>query len=420
MQRAVSKVLCSVLEPDFETVIIGVCRGTPEAEVRHRLSGRFAMKVANLQVSRLTVKIVEVFIFAAVVIVLLFWLVGGLRTRIRPDQTTPISRTEVEGETVEARLVALPRIETAVGTIQPVHRVELASRILARIVEVNVVAGQKVVEGEVLFRLDDSDLKSRVKQAQAVLDQATATRDQARIDEARIRALFETNAASKTELDRAITDLKTSEATVVRAQEALDEARAFLSFATIPSPITGVVIDKRANVGDMAVPGLVLATLLDPGRMQLVASVRETLSRRLKVGQPIEVKIDVLDHVCTGTISEIVPEADPASRSFGVKVTGPCPEGVYAGMFGRLLIPLDTESVLVIPRRAVRSVGQLDTVMVRTSRGDERRVLRLGRFLGDDVEVLAGLAAGERVVVVSLSAGHPANMKDVQSTISVP
>lgn len=357
------------------------------------------MKVSHLAASRMIARTLGVVTFAAVVVALLIWLVGGLRSRIRPGATLPMPSVVAAGPEVEARLVALPRVETAVGTIQPVHRVEVASRILARIVVVNVIAGQRVRQGDVLFRLDDADLDSRVKQAQAALDQAIATRDHARTEEGRIRALFDVRNASKSELDRATTDLKTSEAAVARAQETLDEARTLLSYATIASPISGIVIDKRANVGDTAVPGGVLATLLDPARMQLVAPVRESLSNRLKVGQPIDVRVEALDHVCTGTISEIVPEADPASRSFNVKVTGPCPEGVYAGMFGRLLIPLDPEQVLVIPRAAVRPVGQLHMAIVRTASGDERRSLRLGRTLGDEVEVLAGLNAGEQVIL---------------------
>ncbi|MCC6361308.1 MAG: efflux RND transporter periplasmic adaptor subunit [Phycisphaerales bacterium] len=337
--------------------------------------------------------------FLIVVAVLMLWLVGGFRTRIKPGLQNAKPPAAVSGETVAVRQISLPRVETAVGTIEPVHRVEVAARILARIVEMNVVAGQKVRQGDVLVRLDDADLASRVRQAEAAFDSAVATRDQAKIEEARTRDLIARESASPIEHERNVTALKTAEAGVLRAQQSLEEARTVLAFATIVSPITGVVVDKRANVGDTASPGQVLVTLLDPERMQLVAPVRETLSRRLKVGQTIDVSLEILDHPCAGTISEIVPEADPASRSFAVKVTGECPDGVYAGMFGRLLIPLDDEDVLVIPRAAVQSVGQLDIALVQTPQGQQRRTLRLGRQLGSDVEVLAGLKAGEQVVI---------------------
>ncbi len=337
--------------------------------------------------------------FAVVVVLLMAWLVGMFRTRIGVDAARQEASESGEGTAVKVRQVTVPRVETAVGTIQPVHRVEVAARLLARVVEVNAVAGQRVSEGEMLIRLDDADLAARENQARAALEQATAERDQARIEESRIRGLFEKDNAASVELDRAVTALKSAEAAVEQATEALGEARTVRSFATVRSPITGVVVDKRVNVGDTAAPGQVLVALLDPQRMQLVAPVRETLSRRLKVGQPIDVSIEVLEHPCTGTISEIVPESDPASRSFAIKVTGPCPEGVYAGMFGRLLIPLDPESILVIPRAAVRPIGQLEIVVVRTATGAERRAVRTGRAIGADVEVLSGLSAGQEVLV---------------------
>jgi RND family efflux transporter MFP subunit len=172
-----------------------------------------------------------------------------------------------------------------------------------------------------------------------------------------------------------------------------------LDCATIRSPIDGIVIDKKIDVGDMVSPGQILVTLFDPKRMQLVASVRESLTRRLRVGQSIGVQVEGLNKVCEGKVSEIVPEAQSASRTFQVKVTGPCPAGIYTGMFGRILIPLDEEQVLVIPRRAVREVGQLELVEVVENGQLSRRAIRIGRTFGEDVEVLSGLREGEQVVL---------------------
>ena len=114
-----------------------------------------------------------------------------------------------------------------------------------------------------------------------------------------------------------------------------------------------------------------------------------------------------------------MPEAHSASRSFQVKVTGPCPGGVYSGMFGRILIPLKETPVLAIPPQAVRRVGQLELVTVLANGKPVQRAIRTGRTLvlrggaahdcedlgtlheGDEeaVEVLSGLRAGERVVL---------------------
>ena len=290
------------------------------------------------------------------------------------------------------------------------HETTIGAKLLARVVEVNLKAGQVVKAGDVLVRLDDTDLRAKRRQAEAVLNAAEAARVQAEADANRSANLLKSKAVSRQENERAGTALKSADAELSRAKESINEIQATLDWATIRSPIRGIVIDKKVDVGDMVTPGQMLATLFDPKRMQLVASVRESLAHRLKVGQPIEVQIENFNKQCTGTISEIVPEAESSSRAFQVKVTGPCPEGVYSGMFGRILIPLDEEQVLVIPRQAVQSVGQLDLVNVATHGAVSRRAVRLGRTIGEDVEVLSGLREGEQVQVpVNTAATRGAN-----------
>ncbi len=106
-----------------------------------------------------------------------------------------------------------------------------------------------------------------------------------------------------------------------------------------------------------------------------------------------------MGYECQATISEVVPEAETASRSFAVKVTGPCPPGVYSGMFGRIYLPLDDEEIVVIPASAVRHVGQLSIVDVVGEHGAQRRHVQLGREFDTDLEVLSGLKPGEKVIL---------------------
>lgn len=354
----------------------------------------------------LTVAVVAVG-FTAGVVVLMLWLMGAFRPKVAGRDVPPGGGRPIgTGKVVEVVARTLPLEETAVGAIQPVHRVEIASRLLARVLEVNVIAGQRVAKGEVLVRLEDTDLKARRAQAESAVAQAQAALDQARIEEARLRIAFDKNAVAALELDRAVNALKGAEAALARATQSLAEAQTVLEYATIASPIDGTVVDKRVNAGDTVSPGQPVVSVLDPTRMQLVASVRESLSRRLAVGGQVSVRVDVLDHPCAGTVSEIVPEAESASRTFQVKVTGPCPEGVYAGMFGRLSIPVGEETVLLIPKDAVQAIGQVECVDVASGDARQRRAVRLGRSIDGQVEVLSGLLAGEKVVVDRAAGGR--------------
>ena len=339
-------------------------------------------------------------VFAVGVTVLLLWLAGKFAPKVAMQiERVPVSADKGASSVVAVRLVRLPLIETAVGTIRPVRETAIGSKLLARVVEVNLKAGQVVKAGDVLVRLDDTDLRAKLRQAEAVLDAAEAVRMQAEADANRSANLWKSKAVSRQDFERAATALKSADAELSRAKESINEIQATLDWATIRSPLEGIVIDKNVDAGDMVAPGQLLAKLFDPKRMQLIASVRESLAHRLKVGQSIDVQIENFTKQCTGTISEIVPEAESSSRAFQVKVTGPCPDGVYSGMFGRILIPLDEEQVLVIPRQAVQRVGQLDLVNVAAHGARNRRAVRLGRTIGEDVEVLSGLREGESVPV---------------------
>ena len=314
-------------------------------------------------------------------------------------------RKAVDGTTVPVRLVRLPLIESAVGSIRAVHETSIGSKLLAHVMEVNLKAGQKVAEGDVLLRLDDTDLQAKLQQAVAATTSAEARLEQAKADHKRATSLVETRAISRQEFENAATAVRSAEAELQRVREAVKEVQATLEWATVRSPLNGLVIDKKVDVGDMVAPGQQLATLFDPKRMQLVANVRESLALRLQIGQSIDVHVGGINTQCQGTISEIVPQAQTASRAFQVKVTGPCPEGIYSGMFARIDIPLDEEQVLVIPRQAVRHIGQLELVEVAEKDVALRRAIRTGRKLNGDVEILSGLREGEQVILPS-SAGQ--------------
>jgi RND family efflux transporter MFP subunit len=330
----------------------------------------------------------------------MLWLAGKFTAKV--PAAVERSRVEIRnpaGSIAKVRFIRLPLYESAVGTIRSVHETTIASKLLARVVEVNLKAGQSVHAGEILVRLDDTDLRARLQQAKAAAVSADAVHNQAVSDEKRSAQLRKNNVVSQQEYEKNMTAVASSAAEFLRTQEAVKEMQAMLDWATVRSPIDGIVTDKKIDVGDMVTPGQMLLTLFDPKQMQLVASVRESLTHQLTVGQKIGVRIDVLKKLCAGTISEIVPESQSATRSFQVKVIGPCPAGIYTGMFGRIEIPLQEEQSLVVPRRAVRNVGQLELVDVMENGRATRRAIRTGRPVEDDLEVLSGLSEGEEVVV---------------------
>ena len=265
--------------------------------------------------------------FAAGVVLLMLWLAGKFSPKVAETTNSGQSQASaLDDQVASVRLIRLPLFESAVGTIRAVHETTIGSKLLARVVEVNLKAGQKVKAGDILVRLDDTDLRAKFQQAKAAVASIEAVHAQAAADEKRYASLIESHAISRQDYEKAATALRSAEADLQRAQETVNEVQATLDWATVRSPFDGTVIDKKVDTGDMVTPGQMLVTLFDPKRMQLVASVRESLTHKLQVGQSIGVRIDGLNKQCSGTVSEIVPEAQSSSRAFQVKVTGPCPD----------------------------------------------------------------------------------------------
>ena len=343
-------------------------------------------------------------VFLGAAVGMLLWLAGFFQTKI--DESVALSSEQAtlrpagDQPRIAATLISVPRIETAVGSVQAVHEMSVASKILARVESMNVNAGVAVKAGDIIAVLDSEALDARLEQATAAVATARTRRDQLSREFDRVKEVFASGAANQLEVNRAQSAFEAADSELHQVEQAEREARTILDYATIRAPMNGVVIEKLVEAGDTVGPGQPMVTLYDPDRMQLVASVRESLTQRLEVGNSVDVAVDAIGLQCSGTISEIVPESSQGSRSFLVKVTGPCPEGVYSGMFGRLLIPLDDEKVLVIPAAAVRRVGQIELVDVVVDTFLERRAVRTGRPMSDGrVEVLSGLRPGEVVVL---------------------
>jgi RND family efflux transporter MFP subunit len=337
---------------------------------------------------------------AAVAAMLLF-AAGTFHTKVPAESSVRLRAIPADAQLATVERIIVPRFETAVGTIQAIRDAAVASKILARVEEVNIIAGQRVKAGEILVRLLNDDLVARLGQVESNRAGAEARQIQAKSEFDRAASLLAQRAVSQSEYQAREADLRSANAELERAKQAIEEAKVQLSFATVTAPFDGIIVDKQVKPGDTAVPGQVLFRIYDPTHMQLVAQVRESLALGLQPGQQISAGISALGYECQATISEVVPQANSATHSFEVKVVGPCPPGIYSGMFGRLKLPIGVEEVVVLPSEALMRVGQLTMVDVAREGYLERRNVQIGREVDGRLQVLAGLRAGEQVVIRS-------------------
>lgn len=357
--------------------------GTPQA-TRHRKSSRW----------------LRVWLPIVTIVILMLWILGTFHSGVIQGGKRPIPHEPAAGAvTYKVAARTMPTSTEAVGTVQAEQIATVTARVMANITEMRASAGQRVRKGETLVVLDDRDLRHRVEQAQDAVEAAEATLEQARSDYRRDKPLFDQQVITPYDFEHTQTSLKTAEANRKRLQQAQKEAEVNLSYAVFRSPFGGVVIDKQADVGDLAAPGKPLLTMYEQGRLWLEANVPEELMTRVRLNDPTTVHIDATEHEIQGRVVEIVPSSDPSSRTEIVRVHLTSTQDLVPGMFGRLMIPLKPEPVLTIPESALIRVGQLTMVDMVRQGVIERRTVQLGRLIEGEYEVLSGLATGEIVVL---------------------
>ena len=330
-------------------------------------------------------------------LLMIAWMAGLFTEKIQPD--TRVLEQSPTGEPVMVQSLDVTIIEKVPASIEAAQATLISSRLLARIVAVDVRAGDSVNRGDLLIELENSDIEARVQQAEANIRSTTARLNEARQNLGRVKELQAGGVMSVADLDKAQAIHDTLLADMESVNQGLEEAKTALSYTRIAAPFDGRVVDRFAEPGDTAQPGTKLLALYNPLSLRVEAHVREVLALGLEVGQSLQVEIPSQQKTVDAVIEERVPAADPGSRSFLVKAGVAFDGSLLPGMYARLLVPAGTGSRLLIPADRVVHVGQLDLVWVYEDGQSYRRFVRIGQ-LGEtgQVEVLAGLKKGEQVL----------------------
>ena len=210
------------------------------------------------------------------------FLAGGCGDRPSEKQVAPET---VRVPLYTAELKELPVFTTAMGTLEPFSKAQLATRIMVHVKEVRVEAGDRVKAGQVLVELDQKDITSRLKQSEAMLASAKSQRENARSYFNRIKKLHDEQSATDQALDNARTQLESAEAAVLAAEGQVSEAQANLNYSRLVAPFDGYVTAKSVEPGDMANPGVPLVTVEQQDSMKIVATVSVGQNRHHRLFQ---------------------------------------------------------------------------------------------------------------------------------------
>ena len=274
----------------------------------------------------------------------------------------------------------------AEALVEAVQQTTVGAQIAGRVIEVRADAGQRVAKGEVLMRID-------AREAEEAARAANAQYANARLNYERTRNLVAQKFMSAAALDKAKADYDA--ATASRAAAGASE-----SHATIVAPLAGVVARRHAELGDMATPGKPLFTIYEPGGLRVTASIPQYRLNDMRKVTTARVEFPELGKWVDATSVKLLPTADAATHVSQVRVSLPALPEATPGMFARVHFVLGQAEKLTVPAAAVVRRGEVAAVYVLTAENRPGlRQLRLGDRVGaGEVEVLAGLTAGDKVV----------------------
>jgi RND family efflux transporter MFP subunit len=310
---------------------------------------------------------------------------SSAETRARP--ATPAPSFEVQAETLA---VVMP-VE---GTVAARHRAEISTRLMARVTAVPAELGAGVRAGQPLLRLGVEDVAAHRAKAEAAVAAARAAGHEAARHAARMDTLLAQDAVAPVQRDQAHLNLRQAESQLAMAEAALAEVETAAGYARIAAPFDGVVVSRMVDPGDLAAPGQPLLVLESVGPRDAVLAVPADLAAGIQPGDTLTVT--TRGGARTGAaVRAVAGGADPATRTIEVRATVPAdwPSGVAV----TALIPAGSRTGVAVPAAAVVRRGQLTGVRVVVGDRTVLRWVRLGRTVGDRIEVLSGLEPGERI-----------------------
>ncbi|NIR59471.1 MAG: efflux RND transporter periplasmic adaptor subunit [Gammaproteobacteria bacterium] len=303
-------------------------------------------------------------------------------------------------DTVQARPTTVRDEQVFDGLVEAVKRSTVAAQTAGRIQEIYFDVDDYVEAGEVILRFRDKEQQARLEQTQAALAEAKAVYEEAQAEHARIKNLFERNLVSKSAMDKATSALESAKARVESAEARVAEAEERLEYTRVRAPYSGIVVERHVEVGETAQVGQPLMTGLSLEHLRARVDVPQTFVNTVRERGEARVLLPRGSLPAESLI--VFPYADETAHTFRVRVDLPPGQNeLYPGMLVKVAFTTGEAERLTVPRRAIARRSEVTAVYVVDERNRVTfRQVRVGREVVDGrVEVLAGLAAGERVAL---------------------
>ena len=342
--------------------------------------------------------------------------------RLRPILATSLllALAACGSEPVAPVLTALPKLDTITlqaggdvrgrgwdGVVEAVQQAALTAQTAGRVTVVNVDVNDRVAQGDVLLRLTAVEQQAGANTARAQLRAAEAAATEAAASYRRYAALAAGQYVSRAQIDQARAARDSAAAARDAARAQLTQAGQQTEYTVIRAPFAGVVSARQIEPGESVAPGQPLMTLHAPGALRIEVQVPQSDATAIRAANRAEVLLADGRRIDAAEVT-VFPAADPATHSVGVRVTLPdIQQAPQPGATAKVVFPISAgagDRVLRIPAGALAQRGEISGVYVLADSRLALRQVRLGQRSGDQVEVIAGLKAGDRVVTDPVAA----------------
>lgn len=291
------------------------------------------------------------------------------------------------------------------GVVEAVRQTVVAAQVPGAVVALEVKAGDTVKAGQLLARIDARTAEQNASAAQAQVKSAQAMLEVATKDFERQKQLYAKQYISQAALERAESQYKATQAQAAALLAQAGAAGTQTGLHVVRAPYAGVVAEVPVALGDMAMPGKPLVTLYEPGALRVTAAVPQ--SAVAQAPKQVRVEFPTLPanrREFSATQVQVLPTVDPQTHTVQLRIPLPAGWDLRPGLFARVWLPSAAAAGapaqrLVVPASAVVRRAEMTGLYVLDGQGAPvLRQVRLGRTSADGVEVLAGVAAGDRVV----------------------
>ncbi|MBL1214713.1 MAG: efflux RND transporter periplasmic adaptor subunit [Ignavibacteriae bacterium] len=291
------------------------------------------------------------------------------------------------------------------GNIEGVQRVKLSTKLMGTIVSFPYEAGAKIKKGDLLVKINSSDILAKKRQVMANISQAETALKNMEINFNRVKNLYEKKSATKKEMEDIQMAYDMAKAQADAAREMKKEVEDVLSYANIKAPFDGYIVNKFFQEGDIAAPGHPIAIVENFSGFKVKTYVSAGDINRFERGEIVTVRLDELNgKMLEGKVVEINPGAHPASRQYAIQVLIDAAnqnlDGVKSGMYAKVVLENSKRNMITVDEENLITRGQLKGVYtVSTNNEAMLRWLRIGKNFKGKMEVLSGLSDGDMIII---------------------